>query len=151
MIQKISSSDNKYNLKQNIILASAGGIALGAKEAYDTRQELSNKKQFFKKFMKTVFYDNDYLEKEKNYFNQQLEKSKNLGEYFNNLEQQSIDNFYNNVKTLIKDTKQEFKQEISTITKQAPLKITLKTLGGATIGLGISLLINYIKDKTKKK
>ena len=69
MIQKISSSDNKYNLKQNIILASAGGIALGAKEAYDTRQELSNKKQFFKKFMKTVFYDNDYLEKEKNYFN----------------------------------------------------------------------------------
>ncbi len=105
MIQKISSSDNKYNLKQNIILASAGGIALGAKEAYDTRQELSNKKQFFKKFMKTVFYDNDYLEKEKNYFNQQLEKSKNFGEYFNNLEQQSIDNFYKNVKTLIKDTK----------------------------------------------
>lgn len=151
MIQKISSSDNKKNPKQNIILASAGGIALGAKEAYDTKQELSNKKQIFKKLMKTVFYDNDYLEKEKKYFNQQLEKSKNLGEYFHNLEQQSIDNFYNNVKTLIKDTKQEFKQEISTIKKQAPFKITLKTLGGAAIGLGISLLINYIKNKTKKK
>lgn len=151
MIPKISSSDNKNKQKQNIILASAGGIALGAKEAYDTKQELSNKKQIFKKLMKTVFYDNDYLEKEKKYFNQQLEKSKNLEEYFHNLEQQSIDNFYNNVKTLIKDTKQEFKQEISTIKKQAPFKITLKTLGGATIGLGISLLINYIKDRTKKK
>lgn len=73
MIQKISSSDNKYNLKQNIILASTGGIALGAKEAYDTRQELISTKESFKFLLKTLFYNKEHNDAIDEFFKSELE------------------------------------------------------------------------------
>ena len=48
MISAINSSDNK----RHITLASIGGIAWGAKEAYNTRINLSAQKNSFKKILK---------------------------------------------------------------------------------------------------
>ena len=82
-----------------------------------------------------------------------MKDAEKFGNIFLNNEKQSINKYYQNIQNiqnLKNETKQQFKQEIKTIKKQAPLKISLKTLGGAAIGLGISFLIGYIKDKTKK-
>lgn len=148
MIQKISSSDNKYNLKQNIILASVGGTALGAIEAYETRQELISTKESFKFLLKTLFYNKEHNDAIDKYFKSELE---NINfNYIKEKTQKNIDEFYQNTAKLIKNTKQDYKNRIKEIKSKAPLKIGLKILGGAAIGLGISLLINYIKDKTKK-
>lgn len=66
-------------------------------------------------------------------------------------EREIINKLKNERKNFLTRNKECFKQQKKIIKKEAPFKITLKTLGGATIGLGISLLINYIKDRTKKK
>lgn len=111
----------------------------GAKEVYNTRKELLD-----------IFYNKQHIELEKQYFDKQLKDAEKFGNIFLNNEKQSINKYYQNIQNLKNETKQQFKQEIKTIKKQAPLKISLKTLGGAAIGLGISFLIGYIKDKTKK-
>ena len=139
MISSISSSDNK----RHIALTAIGGAAWGAKEVYNTRTELLDRKDIFKNIMKDIFYNKQHIELEKQYFDKQLKDAEKFGNIFLNNEKQNIQNLKN-------ETKQQFKQEIKTIKKQAPLKISLKTLGGAAIGLGISFLIGYIKDKTKK-
>ena len=54
MIQKISSSDNKNNPKQNIILASTGGIVWGTKEIFNTKNELLQNRNTYKVWLKTV-------------------------------------------------------------------------------------------------
>lgn len=136
MISSISSSDNK----RHIALTAIGGAAWGgAKEVYNTRKELLD-----------IFYNKQHIELEKQYFDKQLKDAEKFGNIFLNNEKQSINKYYQNIQNLKNETKQQFKQEIKTIKKQAPLKISLKTLGGAAIGLGISFLIGYIKDKTKK-
>lgn len=149
MIQKINSSDNKYNLKQNIILASIGGTALGAIEANETRKELISTKESFKFLLKTLFYNKEHNNAIDEYFKSELEKIS--FKHIKEKTQKSIDEYYQNTAKLMKKTKQDYKNRIKDIKSKAPLKIALKTLGGAAIGLGISLLINYIKDKTKKK
>lgn len=146
MISSISSSDNK----RHIALTAIGGAAWGAKEVYNTRTELLDRKDIFKNIMKDIFYNKQHIELEKQYFDKQLKDAEKFGNIFFNNEKQSINKYYQNIQNLKKETKQQFKQEIKTIKKQAPLKISLKTLGGAVIGLGISFLIGYIKDKTKK-
>lgn len=146
MISSISSSDNK----RSIILACASGAVWGGKEVYNTRQELLINKASFKIIMKDIFYNKENIDLEKQDFDRQLKNAKKLGKNFFNLENQSINKYYQNIQNLKNDTKQKFKQKIKTIKKQAPLKITLKTLGGAVIGLGISFLFNYIKNRTKK-
>ena len=122
----------------------------GAKEVYNTRTELLDRKDIFKNIMKDIFYNKQHIELEKQYFDKQLKDAEKFGNIFLNNEKQSINKYYQNIQNLKNETKQQFKQEIKTIKKQAPLKISLKTLGGAAIGLGISFLIGYIKDKTKK-
>lgn len=122
----------------------------GAKEVYNTRKELLDRKNIFKNIMKDIFYNKQHIELEKQYFDKQLKDAEKFGNIFFNNEKQSINKYYQNIQNLKNETKQQFKQEIKTIKKQAPLKISLKTLGGAAIGLGISFLIGYIKDKTKK-
>lgn len=122
----------------------------GAKEVYNTRKELLDRKDIFKNIMKDIFYNKQHIELEKQYFDKQLKDAEKFGNIFFNNEKQSINKYYQNIQNLKNETKQQFKQEIKTIKKQAPLKISLKTLGGAAIGLGISFLIGYIKDKTKK-
>ncbi len=146
MISSISSSDNK----RHIALTAIGGAAWGAKEVYNTRKELLDRKDIFKNIMKDIFYNKQHIELEKQYFDKQLKDAEKFGNIFFNNEKQSINKYYQNIQNLKNETKQQFKQEIKTIKKQAPLKISLKTLGGAAIGLGISFLIGYIKDKTKK-
>lgn len=147
MISSISSSDNK----RHIALTAIGGAAWGgAKEVYNTRKELLDRKNIFKNIMKDIFYNKQHIELEKQYFDKQLKDAEKFGNIFFNNEKQSINKYYQNIQNLKNETKQQFKQEIKTIKKQAPLKISLKTLGGAAIGLGISFLIGYIKDKTKK-
>ena len=149
MISSISSSDNK----RHIALTAIGGAAWGAKELYNTRTELLDRKDIFKNIMKDIFYNKQHIELEKQYFDKQLKDAEKFGNIFLNNEKQSINKYYQNIQNiqnLKNETKQQFKQEIKTIKKQAPLKISLKTLGGAAIGLGISFLIGYIKDKTKK-
>ena len=53
-------------------------------------------------------------------------------------------------KKAIQQFKSNCRTQVNRIKKFAPLKISAKTLGGIAIGLGISLLIDYIKDKKKK-
>ncbi len=156
MIQKISSSDNKYNHKQNIILASTGGIVWGTKEIFNTKNELLQNRNTYKVWLKTVTESKESeLKREELYENilslaRKVDKI-NTKQNCEQHEREIINKLKNERKNFLTRNKECFKQQKNIIKKEAPLKITLKTLGGATIGLGISLLINYIKDRTKKK
>lgn len=156
MIPKISSSDNKNKQKQNIILASTGGIVWGTKEIFNTKNELLQNRNTYKVWLKTVTESKESeLKREELYENilslarkvDKIDTKQNCEQH----EREIINKLKNERKNFITRNKECFKQQKKIIKKEAPLKITLKTLGGATIGLGISLLINYIKDKTKKK
>ncbi len=156
MIQKISSSDNKNNPKQNIILASTGGIVWGTKEIFNTKNELLQNRNTYKVWLKTVTESKESeLKREELYENilslarkvDKIDTKQNCEQH----EREIINKLKNERKNFITRNKECFKQQKNIIKKEAPLKITIKTLGGATIGLGISLLINYIKNKTKKK
>ena len=156
MIPKISSSDNKNKQKQNIILASTGGIVWGTKEIFNTKNELLQNRNTYKVWLKTVTESKEFeLKREELYENilslarkvDKIDTKQNCEQH----EREIINKLKNERKNFITKNKECFKQQKKIIKKEAPLKITLKTLGGATIGLGISLLINYIKDRTKKK
>ena len=156
MIPKISSSDNKNKQKQNIILASTGGIVWGTKEIFNTKNELLQNRNTYKIWLKTVTESKELeLKREELYENilslarkvDKIDTKQNCEQH----EREIINKLKNERKNFITRNKECFKQQKKIIKKEAPLKITLKTLGGATIGLGISLLINYIKDRTKKK
>lgn len=156
MIPKISSSDNKKNPKQNIILASTGGIVWGTKEIFNTKNELLQNRNTYKVWLKTVTESKESeLKREELYENilslarkvDKIDTKQNCEQH----EREIINKLKNERKNFLTRNKECFKQQKKIIKKEAPLKITLKTLGGATIGLGISLLINYIKDRTKKK
>ena len=155
MIPKISSSDNKNKQKQNIILASAGGIVWGTKEIFNTKNELLQNRNTYKVWLKTVTESKESeLKREELYENilslarkvDKIDTKQNCEQH----EREIINKLKNERKNFITRNKECFKQQKNIIKKEAPLKITIKTLGGATIGLGISLLINYIKNKTKK-
>ncbi len=156
MIQKISSSDNKYNHKQNIILASTGGIVWGTKEIFNTKNELLQNRNTYKVWLKTVTESKESeLKREELYENilslaRKVDKI-NTKQNCEQHEREIINKLKNERKNFLTRNKECFKQQKNIIKKEAPFKIALKTLGGATIGLGISLLINYIKDRTKKK
>lgn len=156
MIPKISSSDNKNNPKQNIILASTGGIVWGTKEIFNTKNELLQNRNTYKVWLKTVTESKESeLKREELYENilslaRKVDKI-NTKQNCEQHEREIINKLKNERKNFLTRNKECFKQQKNIIKKEAPLKITLKTLGGATIGLGISLLINYIKDRTKKK
>lgn len=156
MIQKISSSDNKKNPKQNIILASTGGIVWGTKEIFNTKNELLQNRNTYKVWLKTVTESKESeLKREELYENilslarkvDKIDTKQNCEQH----EREIINKLKNERKNFLTRNKECFKQQKKIIKKEAPFKIALKTLGGATIGLGISLLINYIKDRTKKK
>ena len=156
MIQKISSSDNKYNPKQNIILASTGGIVWGTKEIFNTKNELLQNRNTYKVWLKTVTESKESeLKREELYENilslaRKVDKI-NTKQNCEQHEREIINKLKNERKNFLTRNKECFKQQKNIIKKEAPFKIALKTLGGAAIGLGISLLINYIKDRTKKK
>ena len=156
MIPKISSSDNKNNPKQNIILASTGGIVWGTKEIFNTKNELLQNRNTYKVWLKTVTESKESeLKREELYENilslaRKVDKI-NTKQNCEQHEREIINKLKNERKNFLTRNKECFKQQKNIIKKEAPFKIALKTLGGATIGLGISLLINYIKDKTKKK
>ena len=80
-------------------------------------------------------YPEEYL-KEKNNTETEIKKQVSL---YKKLRKKAIQQFKSNCRT-----------QVNRIKKFAPLKISAKTLGGIAIGLGISLLIDYIKDKKKK-
>lgn len=156
MIPKISSSDNKKNPKQNIILASTGGIVWGTKEIFNTKNELLQNRNTYKVWLKTVTESKESeLKREELYENilslaRKVDKI-NTKQNCEQHEREIINKLKNERKNFLTRNKECFKQQKNIIKKEAPFKIALKTLGGATIGLGISLLINYIKDRTKKK
>ena len=156
MIPKISSSDNKNNPKQNIILASTGGIVWGTKEIFNTKNELLQNRNTYKVWLKTVTESKESeLKREELYENilslaRKVDKI-NTKQNCEQHEREIINKLKNERKNFITRNKECFKQQKNIIKKEAPFKIALKTLGGATIGLGISLLINYILDRTKKK
>ena len=156
MIPKISSSDNKNNPKQNIILASTGGIVWGTKEIFNTKNELLQNRNTYKVWLKTVTESKESeLKREELYENilslaRKVDKI-NTKQNCEQHEREIINKLKNERKNFLTRNKERFKQQKNIIKKEAPFKIALKTLGGATIGLGISLLINYIKDRTKKK
>ena len=156
MIPKISSSDNKNNPKQNIILASTGGIVWGTKEIFNTKNELLQNRNTYKVWLKTVTESKESeLKREELYENilslaRKVDKI-NTKQNCEQHEREIINKLKNERKNFLTRNKECFKQQKNIIKKEAPFKIALKTLGGATIGLGISLLINYLKDRTKKK
>ena len=133
MISTINSTDNK----RHITLASVGGIAWGGKEVYNTFSKIKESKNSYIYIMKGFYIKNEKtLEKdlkEKN--NTETEIKKQVSQY-KKLRKKAIQQFKSNCRT-----------QVNRIKKFAPLKISAKTLGGTAIGLGISLLIGYIKDK----
>lgn len=155
MIQKISPSENKYNLKQNCILASAGGVTWGAIEIYNTKKELINIKKDYKYWLKSATESKDIELKREQLYESILSTARNIDKIdpTQNCEKNKreiINKLKKNRADFFLDNKNLFKQKIKLIKSQAPFIITLKTFVGAAIGLGISFLINYIKDKTKK-
>ena len=135
MISAINSSDNK----RHITLASIGGIAWGAKEAYNTSSKIKESKDLYKNLMIGFYYGH---EKD---FEQNL-RQQNLPEAEIN-ERTAL---YKKIrKEQIETFKHDCRTEVKKIKKYAPFKITAKTIGGAAIGFGISCLFSYIKDKNK--
>ncbi len=136
MISAINSTDNK----RHITLASVGGIAWGSKEVYNTFSKIKESKNSYIYIMKGFYIKNEKtLEKdlkEKNNTETEIKKQVSL---YKKLRKKAIQQFKSNCRT-----------QVNRIKKFAPLKISAKTLGGIAIGLGISLLIDYIKDKKKK-
>ena len=145
-----------YDTKQNIILASTGGIVWGTKEIFNTKNELLQNRNTYKVWLKTVTESKESeLKREELYENilslaRKVDKI-NTKQNCEQHEREIINKLKNERKNFLTRNKECFKQQKNIIKKEAPFKIALKTLGGATIGLGISLLINYIKDRTKKK
>ena len=136
MISTINSTDNK----RHITLASVGGIAWGGKEVYNTFSKIKESKNSYIYIMKGFYIKNEKtLEKdlkEKNNTETEIKKQVSQDK---KLRKKAIQQFKSNCRT-----------KVNRIKKFAPLKISAKTLGGIAIGLGISLLIDYIKDKKKK-
>lgn len=140
MIQQISSSENNYNnIKQNIILSSLGGLALGGKETYNTFYKIKRSKDSYVNLMKGFYIKNEKtLEKDLKMKNiQEIEIQERIS-YYSKLRKECIQKFKSN-----------YRNEVRKIKKFAPLKISIKTLSGAIIGLGTSILISYIKNRTK--
>lgn len=151
MISSISSSDNK----RSIILACAGGAVWGGKEVYNTRKELLNTKNTYKFWLKSVIGSKESDLKREKLYESILSHARNIdkmvpGKNYEQKELLNINKLKKSRKEFLIENKNCFKKQIQETKKQAPLKISLKTLGGAVIGLGISFLIGYIKDKTKK-
>ncbi len=137
MLQKINPSDNN----RNIILASLGGISWGGKEVYNTFSQIKKSKNSYVYLMKGFYFSNEKtLEKDLRRKNITEPEIKEQISYYTKLRKENIQKLKSDCRT-----------KVNKIKKFAPSKITLKTLGGAVIGLGTSLLINYIKDKTMKK
>lgn len=140
MISALNSSDNK----RHITLAAIGGAAWGAKEGYNTRENLISEKKSFKNILKAVFYNKEYNDAQDKYLKQQ---ENFLGNgVFQNKEKQINKEYYNKINQLIGNLKQDTRNNIKKIKKSAPLKITAKTFCGAAIGFGLSYLISYIKN-----
>lgn len=151
MISSISSSDNK----RHIALTAIGGAAWGAKEVYNTRKELLNTKNTYKFWLKSVIGSKESDLKQEKLYESILSHARNIdkmvpGKNYEQKELLNINKLKKSRKEFLIENKNCFKKQIQETKKQAPLKISLKTLGGAVIGLGISFLIGYIKDKTKK-
>ena len=148
MIPKISSSDNKNNPKQNIILASTGGIVWGTKEIFNTKNELLQNRNTYKVWLKTVTESKESELKREELYENILSLARKVDKINT---KQNCEQHEREIINKLKNERKNFLTRNNIIKKEAPFKIALKTLGGATIGLGISLLINYIKDRTKKK
>lgn len=151
MISSISSSDNK----RHIALTAIGGAAWGAKEVYNTRKELLNTKNTYKFWLKSVIGSKESDLKREKLYESILSHARNIdkmvpGKNYKQKELLNINKLKKSRKEFLIENKNCFKKQIQDTKKYAPLKISLKTLGGAAIGLGISFLIGYIKDKTKK-
>lgn len=151
MISSISSSDNK----RHIALTAIGGAAWGAKEVYNTRKELLNTKNTYKFWLKSVIGSKESDLKREKLYESILSHARNIdkmvpGKNYEQKELLNINKLKKSRKEFLIENKNCFKKQIQDTKKYAPLKISLKTLGGAAIGLGISFLIGYIKDKTKK-
>lgn len=151
MISSINSSDNK----RNIILASAGGIAWGGKEVYNTRKELLNIKNTYKFWLKSVIGSKESDLKREKLYESILSNARNIdkmvpGKNYEQKELLNINKLKKSRKEFLIENKNCFKKQIQDTKKYAPLKIFAKTIGGAAIGLGISFLINHITHRTKK-
>lgn len=134
MISAINSSDNK----RHITLASVGGIAWGSKEVYNTFSKIKESKNTYKHLMLGLYMSDkqDYKNQQKHYLPEDTE-------------QHILSDSNKKLKANVEKFKSNCRFEIKKIKKFAPLKITTKILGGIAIGLGISLIISYIKDRKK--
>lgn len=137
MISAVSPSDNN---KRNIILASAGGIAWGGKEVYNTFSKIKDSKETYKNLMIGFYYGHEKS------FEKDLRKQ-NIPE----LEIKSrTDNYKKIRKQQIEKFKTDCRTNIQKIKKYAPFKVSAKIIGGAAIGLGISYCISYINKHLQK-
>ena len=133
MIPKISSSDNKNNPKQNIILASTGGIVWGTKEIFNTKNELLQNRNTYKVWLKTVTESKESeLKREELYENilslaRKVDKI-NTKQNCEQHEREIINKLKNERKNFLTRNKECFKQQKNIIKKEAPFKIALKTL-----------------------
>ncbi len=137
MISAVSPSDNN---KRNIILASAGGIAWGGKEVYNTFSKIKDSKETYKNLMIGFYYGHEKS------FEKDLRKQ--------NIPELEIKNSTDNYKKIRKQQIEKFKSDCRTniqkIKKYAPFKVSAKIIGGAAIGLGISYCISYINKHLQK-
>lgn len=141
MISAIGSSDKK----RHIVLATIGGVVWGAKEGYNTRIDVIQEKNSYKYILKTVFYNKEHNDAQDKYIKQHGNYFGNR--FFHDKEKQINKEYYNKINQLIKNLKQDTRNNIKKIKKSALLKIPAKIIGGAAIGFGLSYLISFVKNK----
>lgn len=137
-VQNISKDD-----KRNIAMASGGSVIWGGKELYNTFNNIKMQKHGFKIFMRAA-YNKDTFDYIKQSREKDLENARALGieDKIKEVHRESDLKWSQDIKA----HKMRYKNEIKDIQKNAPFKITIKMLGGAAIGLLLSMLITHLKN-----
>ena len=141
-VQNISKDD-----KRNIAMASGGSVIWGGKEFYNTFNNIQMQKHGFKIFMRAA-YNKDTFDYIKQSREKDLENARALGieDKIKEVHRESDLKWSQGIKA----HKMRYKNEIKDIQKNALFKITIKMLGGAAIGLLLSMLITHLKTYKDK-
>lgn len=142
-------NNSQQNNKLNVLLSTVGGSVWAAKEIYNTHEDLTSQKSYFRSFLKG-FYNKGLRESDQKLCREELERARLRDKIFpsGGFEERIkkiIEESELYGKSIVKEYKNKFKTNIKKIKRYAPLKIAAKFLGGAAIGLGLSYLISYFK------
>lgn len=173
----ISPINNNTDTKQHLILASTGGILWGGIKRYSIYKNVKSERDAFKKAQDNNFGLQDEkfdlideklrltdeaisLEKKKTGLLQKATELTKLGEDISeitkeidsitipeNIELEAKNNVTRKRDAFIKIQTETFKTKIKNIKNGALSKTAIRVLGGAVVGLAVSYMITYFKNK----